>query len=71
MKKIKQLLVLLAAIFAVTIVNAQETEKEKEVKQEWYQKGSVYGVVYANFHTSGSDFGKQNAFAIAQHRQMV
>lgn len=53
-------------LLASSIVYADNEGEKKEEKEEkeWYQKGTVYGKIYANFHTSGTDLGKQNAFEV-------
>lgn len=58
-----RLLVVVSLILSSSFIFAQG-EKEPEEKLSWYQKGSIYGKIYANYHTSGSDLGKQNAFEV-------
>jgi len=50
-----------AILFVFTLtLNAEDKKDEKP----WYEKGQLYGKVFANFHTSGSNIGKANAFEV-------
>lgn len=40
------------------------SEEGDEKIKPWYEKGSINGKIFANFHTSGSEFGKSNAFEV-------
>ncbi len=61
MIKLKYMLVLVVFLFSsIRAITQTKIDKEKE----WFEKGSVSGKIFANFHTSGSDAGKQNAFEV-------
>ncbi len=49
-------------IFSNLIVKADSIDQEQKIP--WYKKGQVYGKIFANFHTSGTDVGKENAFEL-------
>jgi len=63
MKKFGFLLVVFVTGMFNFLYAADGNEGEKKVAS-WYENGTIYGKVYANFHTSGTEFGKQNAFEV-------
>jgi hypothetical protein len=64
MKNSKKLLGLLAFALCNIIVFAQDSTVVKTKDLPWYMKGTVNGRIFANFHTSASELGKEKAFEV-------
>jgi len=62
MKRIK-LFAVIVLVFSGTVVIGQSKSEEKK-NPTWLEKGNVFGKVFANFHTSTTDFGNANVLAI-------
>ena len=66
MKNNKKLLGLLAFALCNIIVFAQDSTVVKVKEMPWYMKGTVNGRIFANFHTSASELGKNKAFEVTR-----
>jgi len=64
MKNFKKLLIIVTFTASNFLVMAQDSVTVKTVELPWYQKGTVSGKIFSNFHTSGSDIGNTNAFEV-------
>lgn len=62
MKRIKLFAVIVLVFSSIVVIGENKGEEKKD--PSWLEKGTVYGKVFANFHTSTTDFGSANALAI-------